>query len=473
MGRDVISAIMFYPRGGSAFVARALAHGLVDAGVALTLVSGSRHDLGAFEDARRFYRGLRVREVDFTPALRSARPLDYAGPAGTAPMQPSFEQRPGAVDPAFFTLGNDRYEHQVDAWARSFEDAGAAAADVLHLHHLTPIHEAAMRVAPDVPVVTQLHGTELLMLESLLGGPAAGGPHAAAWARRLRRWAAGSAHLVVAPGNRHRAAHLLGVDPARLSPLANGFDPQLFAPRDVDRRAVWRRTLVDEPRGWRPGGGPGSVAYSADVLERIGAGPVLVYVGRFTEVKRLSLLLEAFADARARSGPASLVIVGGHPGEWEGEHPIEAIERLGLRDAYLAGWHDHAELPELLNAADAFVLPSAREAFGQVLVEAMACGLPAIAADALGPASIVGDGQTGWLFAPDDRAQLTDVLVAAIGDAGERARRAAIARADALDRFTWPALARRLEAILRASAGGPRDDGVGSAPCAETSPTPT
>jgi glycosyltransferase involved in cell wall biosynthesis len=324
-----------------------------------------------------------------------------------------------------------------------------------------------------VPIVTQLHGTELLMLESLLGGPACGGPHAAAWARRLRRWAVASAQLVVAPGNRHRAAHLLGVEPARLAPLANGFDPQLFAPRAVDRTAVWRDTLVDAPRGWRPGGGPGSVAYPAEVLEHIVAGPVLVYVGRFTEVKRLPLLLEAFAQARARTGPASLMLVGGHPGEWEGEHPIDTIDRLDLRDVYLAGWHDHRELPDLLNAADAFVLPSAREAFGQVLVEAMACGLPVIAANALGPASIVSDGESGWLFAADDPAQLTDVLVAAIGDGEERDRRAAIARAEALDRFTWPALARRLEAILRASAGEPGGEGVGSAPCAETSPTPT
>jgi hypothetical protein len=65
------------------------------------------------------------------------------------------------------------------------------------------------------------------------------------------------------------------------------------------------------------------------------------------------------------------------------------------------------------------------------------------------------------------------VLAAAVGDADERRRRATIARADALDRFTWPALARRLEAILRASAGERDGKGVGSAPCAETSPTPT
>ncbi len=105
---------------------------------------------------------------------------------------------------------------------------------------------------------------------------------------------------------------------------------------------------------------------------------MLLYVGRFTEVKRVPLLIEAYE--RARPGfnrRAPLVIVGGFPGEWEGEHPRDAIERLGARDVYLAGWHDHDELPDILLAAtDVVVLPSVREQFGQVLVEGMACGLP-------------------------------------------------------------------------------------------------
>ena len=122
---------------------------------------------------------------------------------------------------------------------------------------------------------------------------------------------------------------------------------------------------------------------------------MLLYVGRFTEVKRLPLLIEAFAAARPRfAGPAALVLLGGYPGEWEGEHPIETIERLGLEDVFLAGWHSHAELPDFLNAADLLVHASVNEQFGQVLVEAMACELPVIAVDRGGPAAIVDDPAT-------------------------------------------------------------------------------
>jgi glycosyltransferase involved in cell wall biosynthesis len=240
--------------------------------------------------------------------------------------------------------------------------------------------------------------------------------------------------------------------------VPNGFDPLKFRPLDVDRRAVWRRVLVDEPRGWIPGEQPGSVRYGPAELDALCRGPVILYVGRFTEVKRLPLLLEAFADARTRmESPATLVLVGGHPGEWEGEHPAETIERLGLGDVLLAGWHDQSELPELMAASDLLVLPSARESFGQVIVEAMACGVPAVASAALGPAHIVDDGETGWLFDIHDRDGLTDALVDAVNRPAERIRRAKLGEQAALDRFTWPAIAGELEQILAESAGrGPR-----------------
>jgi len=89
--------------------------------------------------------------------------------------------------------------------------------------------------------------------------------------------------------------------------------------------------------------------------------------------------------------PAPLVLVGGHPGEWEGEHPLATVRRIGNRPVFLAGWRLHEELPQALNAADALVLPSVAEAFGLVLVEAMACGLPVIARWMPGPAAMVAE----------------------------------------------------------------------------------
>jgi glycosyltransferase involved in cell wall biosynthesis len=418
---------MFFPRGGSAHVARALARELPAHGCDVTVVSGSLSDRDV-GDADRFYAGVAVQAVDFT--------------RGDAPMQPSYEDRPDAPDHVFAALDDAAYEAHVAAWSEALDEAGAAEADVLHLHHLTPIHEAAARVAPGVPVVGHLHGTELLMLEHIADGPPPGWTHADAWVRRMRRWAEGCERiLLLSHSQLERAQRLLHLDPARYVVAPNGFDPERFAPRAVDRAAFWQRVLADDPRGWRPGGEEGSVTYSAEQAAAVAEAPVLLSVSRFTEVKRLGLLVRAFGRVRT---PASLVIVGGYPGEWEGEHPYDAIRATGARNVHLAGWHDHDALADFFAAADAVVLASVREQFGSVLVEGMACGLPAIAVNRLGPADIVTPGQTGWLVPPDDEAALTDALADAIARPEERLRRGAAAREDVLERFAWPALADRL-----------------------------
>jgi glycosyltransferase involved in cell wall biosynthesis len=438
---------MFFPRGGSAHVARALARELPAHGCDVTVVSGS---LPGHGDAERFYAGLDVHAVDFA--------------RGDAPMHPSYEDRPDAPDRVFAALDDRAYEEHVAVWSRALDEAGAADADVLHLHHLTPIHEAAARVAPGVPIVGHLHGTELLMLERIAAGPPASWLHAEAWKRRMRRWAQRCERVLLLSRTQiERAQPLLDIDPARCVIAPNGFDPERFAPRAVDREAFWRDALVEDPHGWRPGGDEGSVAYTAEQAAAIAGGPVLVSVSRFTEVKRIALLIRAFTRARqALRAPASLVFVGGYPGEWEGEHPYDTIRATGTEHVYLAGWHEHDALPRFFAASDAVVLASVREQFGSALVEGMACGLPAIAVDRFGPADIVRPGQTGWLVAPDDEVELAGALAQAIDHPEERLRRGAAARRDVLVRFAWPALAERLCGLFERVAA----EAAGDAPIA-------
>jgi glycosyltransferase involved in cell wall biosynthesis len=288
------------------------------------------------------------------------------------------------------------------------------------------------------------------MLEQIAAGPPPGWTHAAAWAERMRDWAHRCERLIIlSPSVIERAAGLLGLDADRLVVLPNGFDPTVFVRREVDRAALWRDTLVDTPRGWRPEAHSGDVRYRTEDLAPIIDGVVVLTVSRFTGVKRLPLLIEAFVKARdsART-PAGLVIVGGHPGEWEGEHPADTITRLGARDVFLAGWYDQHEVPAFLSAADVFALASVREQFGLVLVEAMACQVPPIAVDRFGPAEIIDGGETGWLVEPDDVHGLAMALGEAIDDPAERRRRGASAHAAAVERYGWPALAQRFARVL-------------------------
>ncbi|MBV9363415.1 MAG: glycosyltransferase family 4 protein [Solirubrobacterales bacterium] len=452
MALQVLSAIMAPPRGGSAHVARALARSLPRLGCSVTLVAGSINGYESLQDAERFYG--EVHAVDFGPALSSVDPLRFEGPPGTAPLHPSYQEQCGAPSQAFAALDDLDYERQVRAWVRELAHAGAAHADVLHLHHLTPINEAAERVAPGVPVVGHLHGTELLMLEQIAAGPPDGWTFAGRWVERIQGWAQGSACLLVAPAGIDRAIRLLDVPREKIVALPNGADIELFRPQKVDRQSFWRRVLFDEPQGWLPGGSPGSARYDSADVARLASGVVIVYVGRFTAVKAIDRLIAAFAAARRRIAlAAGLVLVGGHPGEWEGEHPAETAARLGVSNVFLAGWHSQRELPQFYAASDVLAIASRREQFGQVIVEAMACGLPTIAMRSLGPAAIVEDGRTGWLVPLDDVPALAAAIVEAVNDPDERLRRGDWARVAAVERFSWSSIAAQLALVLAEVVG--------------------
>jgi glycosyltransferase involved in cell wall biosynthesis len=430
-----VIGVAFFPRGGSSHVIRGLAGALPGHGWDVTLVSGSQAGHG---DAHRFYDPLDVHAVEL------------------GSHQASYEDRPDAPDRVFAALDDDAFERQVALWSEALERAGAAEADLLHLHHLTPLHEAAARVAPGVPIVGHLHGTELLMLETIADGAPASWAYAERWAERMRGWAERCERtIVLTERQRPRVERLLGAEVAdRCVAIPNGVDPARFAHVDLDRRAHWHRHLVEQPRGWRPGEEEGSVSYGeGDLAAFDGDGPVLLYVGRFTEVKRVGLLIRAFARAQRRFATRTpLVLIGGHPGEWEGEHPLDAIAASGARDVFLAGWQDHDRLPAFLAAGDAIVLPSVREQFGSVLVEGMACGLPAIAVDAMGPGEIVKPGESGWLVPPDDEEALAEALVEVVNEPAERSRRGRFARVDVVARYGRDAAAARVAATYAAAS---------------------
>src|SRR5882757_2430512 len=138
----VLIGLYFYPRGGSAHATRALAREMRRQGIGVTLVTGSRSDLGESADAHEFYAGLEPVAVDFTPALASPDPLRFRGGPGTAPIHGSYEDRPGAPDAVLASLDDAAYQLQVEAWTEALAALDPEAVDVLYLHHLTPLNEA-------------------------------------------------------------------------------------------------------------------------------------------------------------------------------------------------------------------------------------------------------------------------------------------------------------------------------------------
>ena len=217
------------------------------------------------------------------------------------------------------------------------------------------------------------------------------------------------------------------VDPARIRRIYYGVDAERLQPTR-DRTRVRQELGLDEDT------------------------PVLVCVGRLAPQKDHSTLLAAVARLtgdRAASEAArrtQLLVVGGDPfGDG-----LERVERR-VRDLEVGG---HVRLlgirddvPDLLGAADLFVLPSLWEGLGLVFLEAMAVGLPVVATRVSAVPEVVSDGETGWLVPPGDPEALADALAAGLADPDECRRRGAAGRRRLLEHFALPRMMAQVQAV--------------------------
>lgn len=175
----------------------------------------------------------------------------------------------------------------------------------------------------------------------------------------------------------------------------------------------------------------------------------LVFMGRLVALKGLDFALEALALARAAGADIGLDILG--DGEDRGRLDAIAAAR-GLAGAVrFLGFRPQAECAAQLAAADALILPSLQECGGAVVLEAMAMGLPVIAADWGGPADYL-DAGCGLLVHPVPRASFAARLAAAMlalarDPAAARAMGAAGARKVRAE-YDWEQKADRMLALF-------------------------
>lgn len=138
--------------------------------------------------------------------------------------------------------------------------------------------------------------------------------------------------------------------------------------------------------------------------------PVVVAMGRLEPQKAFDSLIQAFAIARAKR-PMKLIIFGEGSLRGELETMVSTLELQA--DVSLPGFTDNpfAELA----SASLFVLSSRWEGFGNVIVEAMACGVPVVSTNCpSGPSEILEDGKYGGLVAVDDHEQLAAAMLDAL-----------------------------------------------------------
>ncbi len=142
------------------------------------------------------------------------------------------------------------------------------------------------------------------------------------------------------------------------------------------------------------------------LLERRPAGQVLVTCGRLTEQKDHETLLRAFARVTTRPWPTLWIL-----GEGEERPRLEALTRELQLESRVKFWGFRENPYAFLAAADVFVLSSRWEGFGNVVVEALACGLPVVSTDCPhGPSEILDGGKYGKLVPVGAVAELAAAL---------------------------------------------------------------
>jgi L-malate glycosyltransferase len=199
------------------------------------------------------------------------------------------------------------------------------------------------------------------------------------------RLIAATATIVVA-NSRYTARFVEAVAPrARLETVHN--------PVDLAR---WDPTRID--RGWA----------RARLGEAGASGLLLGIIAQLTPWKGHDTAIEALALARREGVDAHLLLIGSakfvdRATRFDNEAYVARLKAL-VSDTHLNGhvsWlGEREDVPELVRALDALLLPSWEEPFGRVLIEAMAMGVPVIATDVGGPSEFIQDGRQGYLLPP-------------------------------------------------------------------------
>ena len=281
--------------------------------------------------------------------------------------------------------------------------------DLVHAHWIVPNGVAAAAAGGRVPLAVGLHGSDVFLAEK------PGVRQAARWALGRTRLLTGCSPELV---DRVRA---LGFPAERSRVIPYGVDVAAFSPV-ASRREVWRG-LLGVPHG----------------------APLLLGVGRMATKKGFQVLIEILPSLMDEVPDLRVVLAGGG----------DLLDRF---KAAASPWADRVlfpgpvlrdTLPDLYRAADVFTLPAVHDGKGNVdglpnvILEAMASGLPVVASGISGIPLAVEDGRTGLLVPEQDPGALLSALRRLLTNPGEARAMGEHGRRKAEAELTWDAVAAR------------------------------
>lgn len=246
--------------------------------------------------------------------------------------------------------------------------------DLMHVHYAIPHAVCAIlgrdMAGSDIGIVTTLHGTDITVLGS---------------------------------DSSLKEAIKYGIEKSDVvTAVSNSLRDQTYDMINPDKTIQTIYNFVDE-REYKAAD-PGSLKQDLGIDEE---DKVLIHVSNFRNVKRVPDIIETFHRVQ-KHVPSKLLLVGDGP---EMGRTVQQVKELGLEQHVLfLGKRDN--LSELYNISDIKLLMSEKEAFGLVLLEAMACGVPCIGTNIGGIPEIIESGKNGYLVGLGD---IEDAASRAIG----------------------------------------------------------
>ena len=289
--------------------------------------------------------------------------------------------------------------------------------------HAGPIQRGAFlaALAGCRPLVSMSWGSDLLF-------HARGGVE-----RWVARWTLRRSDSLLCDCEAVRSASIrLGIDPGRIVVFPWGVDLETFTPRGPSRvreALGWKESFVlVSARAWEPG-------YGVD------------------------LVAEAFATASSEAGDIRLMLLGDGSEKGRIRRRLEAGG--SLRKTYLPGPIEHTDLPGYFRDADLYVSASSRDGSSVTMLEAMACGLPALVSDIPSNLEWVDGGSNGWTFRDGDSLSLAAAILQAHKSRGRLKEMGAAARRVTETRADWSKNFPRLQDAYELAQAGSRGRGLG------------
>ncbi len=295
---------------------------------------------------------------------------------------PCFTSHPRSIT-TFADLNEEELGQYCDAFEKAIdEEISTFDPDIIHGQHVWILPSLA--VGKGKPLVLTAHGTDLMGYDKW--------PDLRKYAEKAIK--ASYAVISISKDNCALIEERFPEEKEKIVMMRNGYDPGIFYPHRYSRPEVLNHYGIKE--------------------EEYEGRQIVSFAGKLANFKGIDILLRA-AKIYEDTVP-SLTLIAGDGDEKEILHSL--AEELGLKSVRFLGNVSQEELRKLYNIADVNLVPSRREPFGLVAIEAMACGTPVIASDQGGLPDFVNDS-VGALVIPEDPEDLAEKVISTLKRAEE------------------------------------------------------